>query len=74
MLPSTHKVLQLHAKVQTTERLGQWFVNRYVKKLDATTDNLFNMTDTWRTTVIIDQWMKDNCYMVNPPMPLSRGD
>lgn len=68
---SKHSVATLHEMwkaANTTERFGQWFINRYIKNdsLDKTLDGVFNDSEYIAVSKIRD-WLDVNCYSDTMP-------
>ncbi len=54
----------------TGQRLGQFFVNRYLKKDDRTTKPLFYLEDDELALDLIRQWLVNNHHTDKLPQPV----
>lgn len=50
----------------TCERLGQYFVNTYIKRRDVTVEGIFNEGDINKARVMISQFMEKNQWHTLP--------
>ena len=73
-MKSLQKVLsnyKTHVDAGGSLRLGQFFVNRYIKQDDLTTAGLFYETDNNVAESQIEQWLLNNQYIELLPVPIN---
>lgn len=69
---STTRLRAIHAMHGTTQRLGQFFVSRYIKVEDQTTRDLFNEPNDDVAALKINQWLEDNHHTEFLPAIVNR--
>lgn len=52
-------------------RLGQYFCNMYIK---GQWPELFYGEDRQKNLIMIEKWLKDNCYQNDMPPVVSKGE
>lgn len=70
MIDSLNKFISIHNNGDKYQRLGQRFVNMYIKK---PWPELFYASDE-DAAPMIEKWLLDNQYTTTLPEPIDRGD
>lgn len=72
MMHSVDILFGMWKQSNTGERFGQWFINRFVKVEDSTTNSMWE-ADQHKAYQMILYWCEDNNYSYNLP-PFVRKD
>lgn len=67
MLESTKKLIKMYRISAVNERLGQFFVNRFIR---SSWPELFYATDDNTAIRLIDEWLERHHYIDKLPMPI----